>query len=114
MAAEKLFENRIKKWLKDHDCYYVKFFANSRTRVGVPDILACVNGTFVGIEVKADNGKPSELQFYNIRGIRKAGGYAWIVYPSGWETLQGFLTNILNGLIFPMSMIDQLEREILK
>ena len=95
MAEEKLFENKIKKWLSDHNCYFVKFFANSYTRVGVPDILADVNGHFVGIEVKASNGKISDLQFYNIRRIRDAGGFAYVVYPSGWEELRKILEGLL-------------------
>lgn len=109
MAQEKTFENKIKKWLEEHGCYHVKFFANSHTKKGVPDILSSVNGYFVGIEVKAQNGKPSELQFYNVRKIRESGGFAYIVYPSGWtamkEILEGLLTENFNRLD---------EREILK
>ena len=115
MAEEKLFENKIKRWLKDHGCWFVKYWSDGKfTQNGVPDILACVGGYFVGIEVKASNGRPSELQLYNIRQIRKAGGYAWIVYPSGWETLEKYLINILNGLVYPMSLINANEKEILK
>lgn len=95
MAAEKNFENKIKAWLKDHDCYFVKFFANRMTKTGVPDILASVNGYFVGIEVKAQNGRPSELQLYNLRKIRESGGFAYIVYPSGWDELKEILTGLL-------------------
>ena len=95
MAAEKNFENKIKAWLKDHDCYFVKFFANRMTKTGVPDILASVNGCFVGIEVKAQNGRPSELQLYNLRKIRESGGFAYIVYPSGWDELKEILTGLL-------------------
>ena len=97
MGQEKNFENKIKGWLKANDCYFVKFFANRMTKTGVPDILACVNGFFVGIEVKAQNGKPSELQLYNVRKIREAGGFAYIVYPSGWNTLKKILEDMLNG-----------------
>ena len=96
MAAEKNFENKIKGWLKDHDCYFVKFFANRMTKTGVPDILASVNGYFVGIEVKAQNGKPSELQMHNVRKIRESGGFAYVVYPSGWEELKKILEELLN------------------
>lgn len=39
---EKAFENKIKNYLKSKGVYFVKFFANSYTRVGVPDLLACV------------------------------------------------------------------------
>ena len=94
IAQEKACENKIKAWLKAHNCYNVKFFANAYTKAGVPDILACVNGYFVGIEVKADNGHPSDLQLYNVRKIREAGGFAWVVYPSGYDEL----TKILNDL----------------
>lgn len=94
MAAEKQFENKIKAWLKDNGCYFVKFFANRMTKTGVPDILACVNGHFVGIEVKAQNGKPSELQLYNVKKIRESGGLAFVVYPSGWDELKEILTGL--------------------
>lgn len=93
---EKCFENKIKKWLEANGAYFVKFFANGYTRRGVPDILASVNGYFVGIEVKAQNGRPDDLQFENVREIRNSGGYAWIVYPSGWPKLKEMLTVLLN------------------
>lgn len=103
MASEKQFENKIKKYLKDHGAYFLKYWAGAQfTKSGVPDILACVNGYFVGIEVKAQNGKPSELQLYNIQQIRKAGGFAYVVYPSGWERLK----DILDGLL-----IEKFNRE---
>lgn len=82
MAAEKTFENKIKDYLKAYNYWHVKFFANMYTKVGVPDILACINGCFVGIEVKALNGRPSELQKYNVELINQCGGYAVILYPN--------------------------------
>ena len=94
MAAEKTFENKIKRMLKDNGAYFVKFFANSYTKSGVPDILACVNGYFVGIEVKAENGHPSELQLYNVQKIRDSGGFAFIVYPSGYDDLTKFIEDL--------------------
>lgn len=72
----------------------MKYFANSFTRSGIPDILTCVNGYFVGVEVKAQNGKPSELQLYNIRKIREAGGFAIVLYPSGFEKFKKFVLDL--------------------
>lgn len=95
MGPEKNFENKIKLWLTTHGCYYVKFFANRMTRKGVPDILASVNGYFVGIEVKSDGGKPSDLQIYNVKMIRKSGGFAYVVYPTGWKKMEEILLNLL-------------------
>lgn len=96
MAAEKNFENKIKKYLEDRGCWFVKFFANRMTKVGVPDILACVNGFFVGIEVKASNGRPSDLQLWNRGKIRDAGGISVIVYPDQWEDLKMLIDDIID------------------
>lgn len=81
MAGEKNFENKIKKFLKENGCWFVKYFANRNTRAGVPDLLACVNGYFVAIEVKAENGKPSDLQLWNVEQIQKSKGFAVVLYP---------------------------------
>lgn len=88
MPSEKNFENKIKAYLKEQGCWYVKYFANRMTKKGVPDILACVNGYFLAIEVKAQNGKPSDLQKWNVEKIREAGGVAVIVYPDQFEDLK--------------------------
>ena len=82
--------------------WQVKFFANKYTRVGIPDILACINGHFVGIEVKSDKGSPSELQLHNVRAIRRAGGFAFVLYPSGWERF----TDIVDDLIHDTWSLD--------
>lgn len=94
MAEEKNFENKIKKHIESVGGWQVKFFANSMTKKGVPDILACVRGIFVAIEVKATHGKPSDLQIYHCKKIREAGGIAFIVYPSGWDTLKQILDHL--------------------
>jgi Holliday junction resolvase len=94
MAQEKTFENKIKKYLTDNGAWFVKFFANAYTKKGIPDILACVNGYFVGIEVKAQNGKPSDLQLYHCEKIRKSGGFAFVLYPSGFEKFKTFVENL--------------------
>lgn len=102
MASEKSFENKIKRYIKERGGYRVKYHGNYFSENGTPDILACVNGYFLAIEVKADNGKPTELQLVKINDIRKAGGFAYVAYPSGWEKLK----DIIDGLL-----IDKFNRE---
>lgn len=97
MASEKNFENKIKKYLKDNGAYFVKYFANRMTKVGIPDILACVNGYFMGIEVKAEKGTPSELQIYNIKQINEALGLGVIVRPSDFEKLKEIIDAFNDG-----------------
>lgn len=74
----------MKKFLEDEGCWFVKFFANAYTKSGIPDILCCCNGWFLAIEVKAPNGRPSELQKRNIRKIKES-GYGVILYPDQFE-----------------------------
>lgn len=94
MGPEKAFETRVKKFIEDEGGWQVKFFANRMTKKGIPDILACINGYFVAIEVKAQNGEPSELQIHHCEEIRKAGGFAFVLYPSGYYAFQSFVKNL--------------------
>lgn len=94
MGAEKNFENKIKKFLDDQGCWYVKYFANRMTKSGIPDVLACVNGYFVGIEVKAQNGRPSELQYHHRDKIREANGISIILYPDQFEDFKKFIIKL--------------------
>lgn len=97
MAQEKTYENKIKKYLESQNCYFVKYFANRMTKAGIPDILASVNGYFVGVEVKASNGRPSELQIHNVKKIQESGGFAVILYPEQWEDFKNMVTFLKGG-----------------
>ena len=97
MGSEKQFEAKIKKFLKDNDAWFVKYFANGYTKIGVPDILACVDGYFLGIEVKASNGKPSPLQIHNLRKIDDAGGFAVLLYPDQFDLFKDLVMCLKNN-----------------
>ena len=75
---EKNIENKIKNYLKSKGAYYVKYFGNQFSQVGVPDILACYKGRFIGIEVKNETGKTSMLQDINLQQIKDAGGISLV------------------------------------
>lgn len=94
MAAEKNYENRIKKYLESKGAWFVKFFANAYTSSGIPDILSCINGRFVGIEVKQETGKPSLLQKVHLKRIGEAGGIGILAYPSGYQKLKELIDNL--------------------
>lgn len=91
---EKEFENKIKKFLKEQGCYFVKYFGCGFTQAGVPDLLVCCNGRFVAIEVKAENGRVSELQKHNIQEIKQAGGIALSVKPSEFDNLKKLILDL--------------------
>lgn len=75
---EKIIENKIKLFLKSKGAYYVKYFGNQFSQVGVPDILCCYKGRFIGIEVKNEKGKTSALQDINLEQIKNAGGVSLV------------------------------------
>lgn len=79
MATEKKIENQIKTFMRDElGAYVVKYHGNRFSQAGVPDILACWNMLFIGIEVKAPGEEPTPLQKHNIKQIIKAGGIAFV------------------------------------
>lgn len=46
---------------------------------GLPDIIACLGGLFVGIEVKIGSNQATPTQRLRLREILKAGGRAFVV-----------------------------------
>ena len=95
MGPEKQFESEIKKFLDTlPNTYYFKYWAGPYSKSGIPDIIACVNGHFVALEVKAENGHASELQKHNIKLIHKANGLADIVYPKDFKKLKEELRDL--------------------
>ena len=83
---EKPFELKIRKYLESRGHWVVKYFANGFTKSGIPDLLACVNGRFVAIEVKGDGGYVSPLQEFTLNQIIKSRGVAMVVRPHDFET----------------------------
>jgi Holliday junction resolvase len=77
---EKHIENQIKRYLDQLGVWYMKIHGSMYQKSGVPDLIACINGTFVGIEVKRPGGIVSPLQKFNIDEIHRNGGIAFVAY----------------------------------
>lgn len=73
---EKTVENKIKDYLFTHDIYHFKVHGSKFMEPGISDIISCVNGHFVGIEVKRPGAKreQSEQQKVHERNVIKSGG----------------------------------------
>lgn len=73
---EQDIQRKIIKYLESVGAYVVKVVASNKS--GTPDILACYRGIFLAVEVKRPETKTnvSELQEYNIKKIKEAGGIA--------------------------------------
>jgi Holliday junction resolvase len=87
-VLEKWVKQQVVKRLKGRNVYYFFPVAGAYTSIGVPDIVACIKGKFVGIECKAGTNRPTELQLRNLEAIRDNGGHAWVVNENDLETLE--------------------------
>lgn len=72
---EKDIENKIKDYLFENNYYYFKVHGSKFMQPGIPDIVACINGLFVGIEVKTKIGIQSDAQKIHERNILASGGH---------------------------------------
>lgn len=90
---EQQIQSAILHYLKKNNIYAVKVITASKS--GVPDILACLKGRFVGFEIKAPRkvGNVSELQKYNIAKIKSAGGEAFVV--TSLDEVQAIVVKLL-------------------
>lgn len=97
--TEAQLQVRVEGFLKDQDIWFIKYWGGGQfTKAGVPDILACVAGVFVGVELKTEIGKVSELQKYNLKKITDSGGVSIVLRPSGLEEFKGFVIDLQERL----------------
>ena len=47
--------------------------------------------------MKAPNGKPSELQLWNIEKIKSAGGIAMVLYPKDFDDFKDLIHRLKEG-----------------
>ena len=78
LTPEGKVKRKVVVVLKKHELWYFFPANNGFGKSGIPDIIAIVDGHFVGIEVKSATGKPTELQKICGRQIEEAGG-TWLV-----------------------------------
>jgi hypothetical protein len=96
MAAtpEAKVKAKIHKALKEAGAYAVNYIGGAFANNGTPDILACLDGRFIGVEAKAGKGKPTALQVLSLKRIDDAGGLALVINETNLEYLSAALGNI--------------------
>lgn len=58
---EKDFQNEVIKFLKQYNIYYIKVWGGGFQRAGIPDLIICLNGKFVAIELKNEIRKANTI-----------------------------------------------------
>jgi Holliday junction resolvase len=93
-------ESRVKKKVKEildqMGVYHFSPMQNGMGRAGIPDIIGCLEGQFLGIECKAGKGTTTALQERELTRIQNAGGLALVVNEENmnqlWE-IKEWITN---------------------
>lgn len=112
--TEKQFETQVKNFLESKNIvqpscphvellirnnslngWYVKIWGGGFQRAGIPDILACINGYFVAVELKGPTGKHTKLQEHNIRLINESRGIGLILYPHQFHEFKTLVDKLL-------------------
>jgi hypothetical protein len=72
-SKEATLTKKVKEWLAlQPDVKFDKI--SDRFTKGIPDILACVGGYYVAIELKADDKEPSPHQRLFLKELERASG----------------------------------------
>jgi hypothetical protein len=90
-TPESKVKAKIHALLKKHKAYAVNYIGGISANNGTPDILACLNGRFIGIEAKAGKNKPTDLQTFNLKRIDEAGGLALVINEENLNQLEFIL-----------------------
>ena len=93
MTPESRVKKKVKAILEKLGCYYFFPATGGYGKSGVPDVVACFKGAFIGIECKAGSNKPTALQELNLSQIREAGGMAVVINEDTVSMLEEWINN---------------------
>lgn len=92
----KFFKNAVEPLLKSlPNTWFYK--TQEVSRRGILDIVACVRGQFVSLELKIPPNTLDGLQEYNLMRIRRSGGLALEITPENWTAAFNLLREMALG-----------------
>ena len=94
MTPEAKVKKKVVSILKEVSAYYFYPVTGGYGRSGVPDIIVCHKGKFVGIECKAGKNKPTALQQKNLHDIIEAGGIALVINEESMSLIEAIFKKL--------------------
>ena len=91
VTPEGKVKKKVRAVLDQMEVYHFPPFSGGYGRSGVPDIVACIDSVFVGIECKAGKGKLTEIQKHNLQQIEQCGGIALVINEENVDELKDIL-----------------------
>lgn len=122
MAAEKLFEEKLKKWLESEGIYALgtpkqdmttpscgywekRWGGGKYIKSGMPDMHIVVNGFSIEAELKAPHGRPSELQIQKLNQIDDAGCIGVVLFPKDFEKFQKLVKYLKHSTTYEINAV---------
>jgi hypothetical protein len=93
VKPEAKVKKKVKATLDKLKAYYFMPFMGGYGTAGVPDIVACYKGRFIGIECKAGGNRTTALQVKNLNEIGKCGGIPLVVNEENVDQLEEVLND---------------------
>lgn len=94
MTPEKRVKQKVTRLLTERGAYWFYPVTGGYGASGVPDVVVCYQGMFIGVECKAGKNQPSPLQEKNLLDISNAGGYALVINETNLDLLEFILDGI--------------------
>lgn len=91
MTPERAVKNKVVKLLDRYGVYWFYPVQAGFGRAGIPDIVCCSSGQFIGIECKAGKNKTTALQDRELEAIQSAGGLVFVINETNIQQLEEHL-----------------------
>ena len=78
-SSEAILRWQIVKAIKQRWPWAWVYHPCDTTHSGIPDLLCCINGQFLALEVKTPTGRVAPIQDAILSQIRLAKGRAWVI-----------------------------------
>ena len=96
-TSESRVKAKVSAILKKHNVYFFYPATGGYGRSGIPDVIACVRGRFVGIECKAGDNNPTALQQRELQRIIDSLGRALVVRETNLDELDLLIKELVNA-----------------
>ncbi len=74
VKRESVLQRAVIKRLKEHGAYVVNVHGSAFNSRGTPDLIVCLDGAFLGLELKVGKNKPEPAQLWHGNRIKQSGG----------------------------------------
>lgn len=95
MQPEAKIGKKIREYIEGAGGFVFKVHGGPQMMAGLPDLVCCIQGLFVGIEVKQPGQNPTARQVFVHNLIRRSGGH--VVVAHSVEEASVFIENLFTA-----------------